>query len=332
MAVVAGVLVSRFFFGALETRQFDLVIAAILVHGCVLLRDGRESRGALWLGLAAGMKCTPLLFAPYLMWRGRWRSCILLCVAAVGVNLFPDLCCPQRDGGNYLCDWNETFLSAAQRVPPGTWFSGLLQNQSLAGELQRFARYGLPTSVAAIRTAKLNPELVPLLRVVLYAVSTILLLLTALCGGFFGKSWPTENPSTDASKNRLRFAAEVSAVFALMLLLSPMTSRAHYVVLLLPTLLIVRSALVDRDHVDWIVLNALFILGPLVSKGIVGPKLGELMLAWGLPVWYAVACLAAMWRTLLQAATVGAPEASVRSHLAGLVARLKRMADGNATA
>lgn len=297
VAVGGAIVASRFFFSALETRQFDLVIAAILSTGCLALRDGRDLRGAAWLGLAAGMKCTPLLFAPYLVWRGRLRSALLLVVAAFGVNLLPEFCFPKTDGGWYAVDWYDEFLSTAPRVPPGTWFSGLLQNQSLAGELQRFARYGLPTSTAAIAQAKLRPELVPTLRLTLYALSAGLLLATALCGGRFGRSW--FNSTTPAEGSR-RFALEISAVFALMLLLSPMTSRAHYVVLLLPTLLLVREAIEHRRSLDLGVMGLLTLLGPLVSKGVVGRTLGELTLAWGFPVWYAVVTLIALWVLLLR--------------------------------
>ena len=38
--------------------------------------------------------------------------------------------------------------------------------------------------------------------------------------------------------------------------------------------------------------SALFFFGPLVSKGIVGPIVGEVLLAWGFPMWYALLCLA----------------------------------------
>jgi hypothetical protein len=297
VAIVGGLLMSRFFFSALETRQFDLVIAAILTTGCLALRNGCETRGALWLGLAAGMKCTPLLFAPYLAWRGRWRAAAVLVVAALTVNLLPEVVYPQRDGGWYAADWNETFLSAAGRVPPGTWFSGLLQNQSLAGQLQRFARYGLPTSTAALVGTKLDPQLVPTLRVVLLIVSVGLLLVTAACGGRFGRSW---SEADRLSRGYRQFAAEISAVFALMLLLSPMTSRAHYVVLLLPTWIVVREFVERRTVWTKSLVLALFLLGPMVSKGVVGRTGGELALAWGFPVAYAAVCLAAMWARLLR--------------------------------
>lgn len=327
VAIVGGLLMSRFFFSALETRQFDLVIAAILSTGCLALRDGREARGALWLGLAAGMKCTPLLFAPYLAWRGRWQAAAVLVVAAVSVNLLPEVVYPQRDGGWYAADWNETFLSAAGRVPPGTWFSGLLQNQSLAGQLQRCARYGLPTSTAALVGTKLDPQLVPTLRVLLMAASVGLLLVTAACGGRFGRSWTAADR---LSRGYRQFAAEISAVFALMLLLSPMTSRAHYVVLLLPTWIVVREFVERRSVWTKSLVLALFMLGPAVSKGLVGRAGGELALAWGFPVLYAAVCLTAMWAVLLRdrAVDFGGEVRGVADFIRHLMNRMARRRAG----
>ena len=46
-------------------RQTDMFVAAAVLGGCWLLAKGRDIHGAIWIGLAAAIKATPLLFAPY---------------------------------------------------------------------------------------------------------------------------------------------------------------------------------------------------------------------------------------------------------------------------
>ena len=55
---------------ALSNQQTDLVLGGLLVGGCVLLARGRSVAAAVSFGIAAGVKCTPLLWSPYLAWRG----------------------------------------------------------------------------------------------------------------------------------------------------------------------------------------------------------------------------------------------------------------------
>ncbi|OYV81006.1 MAG: hypothetical protein B7Z73_18590, partial [Planctomycetia bacterium 21-64-5] len=88
---------------------------------------------------------------------------------------------------------------------------------------------------------------------------------------------------------------EAAALFCLMLLLSPMSSKAHYVVLVLPCFLVARAVVEGRlSGKVW--LPPLLLLGPLTAKGVTGKPLGDLLLAWGLPTWCVLLLLAALWR------------------------------------
>jgi hypothetical protein len=299
VAALALLCSMRFIISPLDTRQFDTVIAALLMAGCWRLAAGHQPSAGLLLGLAAAMKCTPLLLVPYLAWRRWYCAAVLVAVTAVAANLLPEFCLPQRSGGWYLADWKRHFLDVSQRVPPGTWFSGLAQNQSLAGMFQRWFRYGLPFSTQAINTGELPAGSVPLLRACVYGAAALLVAITLYVGrrGRLGLQ-VQGSEEYDPAQTLRRFAAEVSAVFALMLLLSPMTSRAHYLILILPALLICRAAIMDRDLFCRRLLPVLLVCGPLATKGLVGKTLGDLALAWSLPTWYAILCLACMWRLL----------------------------------
>ncbi|OYV86580.1 MAG: hypothetical protein B7Z73_11520 [Planctomycetia bacterium 21-64-5] len=126
-------LASRFLTAPLENQQFDVVIAACLLAGCLALARGNDNLAALWLGVGAAMKCTPFLFVPYLVWRGKVRAAALMVLAAVTINCLPDLIWPRPNGGSYLGDWIGVFLLKAGRSAPGVWDSDLILNQSLAG-------------------------------------------------------------------------------------------------------------------------------------------------------------------------------------------------------
>ncbi len=93
-----------------------------------------------------------------------------------------------------------------------------------------------------------------------------------------------------------------------MLLLSPMSSKSHYVVLLLPSLLIARTIVERRSRpLRWLLIP-LIVCGPLTTKGLIGKPLGDLTLIWGLPIWYVLISLAGIWMVLAAVRAAAAAE------------------------
>jgi alpha-1,2-mannosyltransferase len=106
--------------------QIDLVIAALILFD-LARADEAKSKGAA-LGLAAGLKLTPLLFVPYLLLTGRRRaaavaSCVFAGTVAVGYAVLPS------DAARY---WGGAFLDPSRvgRVADSA-------NQSLEGAIAR---------------------------------------------------------------------------------------------------------------------------------------------------------------------------------------------------
>jgi hypothetical protein len=295
-------LAGRFFIAPLENRQFDMVIAALLFAGCYQLWRGRDLTGAAWLGASAAMKCTPLLFAPYLLWRGKLKAVFVLVAVAASLNVLPDLLWPQTSGRLYLADWYVSYLATVGRSAPGNWFSDVLLNQSLAGLFNRFIRLGLPLWGEQLRIARASmPDgALGVLRLFVYGSGLLLLAITAWR---FGKPW-TAAPTLDAGESgtvpweKLQTGIESAAVVCLMLLLSPISSKSHYVVLLLPSFILARLAVDCRP--PWLMglLVALLITGPLTAKGLIGKEAGGLALAWGFPTWFVFSSLLGIWGTL----------------------------------
>jgi hypothetical protein len=266
-------------------RQTDMFVAAAVLGGCWLLAKGRDLHGAIWIGVAAAIKATPLLFAPYLLWRGRWRAALALVAVALALNYVPDVLWPQPSGQSYLTQWREISLAPVRSGTPGEWFADRLRNQSIAGLVGRLGTFGFVTSTAQVtdETPPVTPERARMIKLAVYGIGLLLLGITLWR---FGWRRPDQAQS----------AVEFAAVICLMLLVSPMTSKSHLCVLILPLFLIAREIL-QRRTPGWIVCGiVLTLLGPLASRDVIGRPLADLSMAWGLPVVFVFLNLAAMWK------------------------------------
>lgn len=290
-------LISRYVLAALENQQTDIVITALLLSGVVALERGRKFLGGVWIGLSAAMKCTPLLLVVYLAWRRRFVAAAVALIVACGINLAPDVLFPQSSGGSYLSDWNRLYLSRARDGAPGSWFSALILNQSLAGFVNRVAQVGFPLSLdeAPNADAVWSEGQIGSLR--LASRGAILALILATVWRFRrGRSEARELDAREADQSEAfqrGLGLECAAILCLMLLASPMTSKAHFVALVLPCFLVARAH-VPRVKVDrlagasWPLIAGLSLFGPLTSKALTGKTLGDLTLCWGFPTLFAL--------------------------------------------
>ncbi|MGC9965968.1 MAG: glycosyltransferase family 87 protein [Syntrophobacteraceae bacterium] len=248
----------RFLLNALSHLQTDLLIAALVMAGCLALRANRGFVSATWIGLAAAIKCTPLLFAPYLAWRGKWLAALWLVVIAIGVNFLPDMVQRPPSGGSWAVEWYTRYIRpiGQENYVPGTWYTSIINNQSLAGAVKRFFTTTLERTPDGIDVVKKNSDLSPTalkeITLILYAMVTI--------------------PSAYALWRRRRMAGapraapdawalEFSIILLLMLLLSPNSSRGHFGVMLLPAFCVGRIALAGRTRTAW----TLFLLATFLS-------------------------------------------------------------------
>ena len=138
------------------------------------------------------------------------------------------------------------------------------------------------------------------LRVAVYGTGLLLVAVTAWLFRKPGRPAPTVPAPNDGPVpfDKLQTGVEAAAVVCLMLLLSPMSSKSHYVVTLLPSLLIARAIVERRSRwLPWL-LVPLIACGPLSTKGLIGRSLGDLTLVWGLPVWFALTSLVGIWMVL----------------------------------
>lgn len=317
-------LMLRWTMAPLGLQQFDVVIAALIAAGCLALVRGHELRGGMWIGMAAAMKFTPLLFAPYFLWRGRWKAALCVGGVATAMNVLPDVCFPKQEAGYYIADWWRSFASHVQGWAPGQWFTAMMLNQSLAGLFNRLGRMVTDPSAANLDAVKLSVDAAFWVKRLTYGTGLTLAGITVLFAWRPLRSPAGVDRAGNADTVGRRWSAEFGAVMALMLLLSPMSGKAHYVLLWLPTLL-VAQALIERPTA-WRKLHfvVLLVCGSLTAKGITGKALGDWTLNWGLPTCYALATLGAMWGLMLQARreqalAEAAPESDGADHTTGIL-------------
>ncbi|WP_231373551.1 glycosyltransferase 87 family protein [Nocardia sp. 348MFTsu5.1] len=91
-----------------------------------LLRDKDSRLRGLGVGIAAGIKLTPLIFVFYLAINRNWRSVIVACAGFVGTVVLGFLVMP-RDSWKY---WSGTFIDSERVGAPNT-----VGNQSIRGAL-----------------------------------------------------------------------------------------------------------------------------------------------------------------------------------------------------
>lgn len=269
--------------------QTDLVVAALLVSGCGLLVRERGLAAGVLFGLAAALKCTPLLFAPYLLCKRQWLGAAAVVAVAVSANYLPDVLYPPPDGVPRLERWAGCYLGTVARsdVDPGTWASEVGYNHSLAGVLNRWLtvdRIETDDRSGAVPRAD-RPTTAELKRLV-WAAQAGLVLLAAVVMWRRAAAPPP--------------AAEFGIVLTLMLLLSPMSSKPHFCTLLVPQLLLVRLGWVRRDRLLIALTVAAAVLGLLSNKDAVGRQAYDILLwngaVFGTALLLFLGCCYARWR------------------------------------
>jgi hypothetical protein len=271
----------------LAHQQTDIVIGALLVGGCLLLGRSRPLLAATAFGVAAACKCTALLWAPYLLWRGRPLAAVWLVSVAVGVNLLPDLVSAAPEGRSWLEEYTSRFLKplTASDHYVGTWGSDAVYNQSLTGLGQRWCTTEWTWTATDCTIGPRAPLLRPqTLRLCVYAGKLgLLAVVLGVCGR------PFRNLCNDAGGRR--HALECSMVLLLMVLLSPMSSKAHFGTLVLPGFCLARATLSSHSRLLKGILAAAVMLGLLCNKDPLGERLYTLSLWYGVVTWQALLLL-----------------------------------------
>ncbi len=281
---------------ALAHQQTDLIVAALVFAGCRMLQTGHSWRGAAMFGVAAAMKCTPLLFAPYLIFRRRFAAAALVVIVAGGVSLLPDLVNRCPNDATWLTEWYALYLRpmSSRSYTPGMWASDVLYNQSISGAVNRWQltdwTWTGPTVAIAPTATPTSPSR---LRALILGIDLTLL----AAGGFLFRRRTRLSPATivgDASWS----AYEYGVLVILMVLFSPMSSIPHFCTLILPGFCLARYAVERRNRVVGMLVGLAIVLAALSNKDLQGAPLYTLALWHGLVMANAVVLLAGLFWVL----------------------------------
>jgi hypothetical protein len=279
----------RYALNGIAHHQTDVVIGALLLGGCGLLYRGHDWSAATSFGLAAAMKCTGLLWCPYLLWRGKWKAAAWLIVVAAGVNLLPNLVRAPDRGGLWFNEWLTRYvrpLTSAEHYP-GQWGSWIVYNQSISGAGNRWftTQWGWRGSDLELihKPDPINPMIV---KTIVYGAETILFLSVA----FVLHRRRALAEGQGGSLSRDTEALEYCVVLLLMVLLSPMSSKPHFCTLILPGFALARIAVHQGDIILRIILAAAVVIAAL-SLPLWGGRFDFIALWLGSETWNAMLLL-----------------------------------------
>ena len=295
-SLLCGVAINLgFFLNAFAHQQTDVIVGGLVMAGALLLSAQHDLRGGSLIGLAAAFKATPLLWSPYLLSRRRWTSAAAVMIVAIAVNLLPDAVVPSARGGWWLGMWFNDFILTTQAfdAPLGLWASAIEYNQSLGGTLQRLINSKLvfDPMIAFVPRPILGP--VPL-KVIAYS-SFILLVTVSMVAANRARRGA---PFAVGLPNRESY--EFSLVLILMLLLSPMSGRPHFGILILPTFCLVRFTAAVGDRLTTFILAAVALLVSPPYRYLVPANIHGALLWAGattfatLLLW--IGCIRVLWR------------------------------------
>lgn len=292
---ITGVLAARHVSAVFENQSHDLFVFLACLLGIEALARARNARGGGWFGVGTACKATPALFGWVLLVQGRCFALAGLGAAAAAATSLPDVLFPRADGRLWGLVWWEMVRGGVEpgaAASGGAWTAGSMLNQSLSGTLHRLLT-PVPASdsrfVVDVAVCDPGPGLVK--AVTLVASAAVLAWLARL-------AWMGRREPAGSEGAGLRRYGEGAAVLCGMVLLSPMSSKSHFCVLLAGMAFCAAAWLRRRDVLlaGWLVIA--LVLGTLSAKDLVGREWGNRLLAHGSVTWTALAVLAGVARVL----------------------------------
>ncbi len=261
--------------------QVNLVQAGLCVLALWWNARGKVTRAGVALGLAISIKLTPLLLAAWLVARGHWRTVLIGLGVFGALFVAPITLTGQRvfvANARYWLDGVRTMGATDPFDMDRQIVTFDFGNQSLRNLVHRYLRvyprdrtakddggarhpgrgyvdFADWTCASADRAARVVQILVVLVAVI-------------ACG------------RRGAHPSSMVYWVEASFAFVLMLLLSPITWKAHFVLLAMPAYLIVAFAIDQRDRVLWSLMLGFIVISAIPNRSFLGRELEDLHLAY----------------------------------------------------
>jgi hypothetical protein len=232
-----------------ENQAYDTLVLVAVLAGLAALTSGRGVAAGTGLALAAALKATPLIFLPYLLWKRYFAAAAAFALVYAIASLLPDILFAPADAHSYFSTWLQEVAGPSFGLNPADapfafWRGANILNHSLHGAV------ALNVNEAGQRAS---------FETVLAAADGCFI---AVVGALLAIS-----PRRPES-----IAIDSSLLLIAMLMLSPMTSRSHYVALLLPYMTLVALNMRDKHtaNLGRAVLGVSFALVTLAGNDAVG--------------------------------------------------------------
>jgi len=207
----ALLLSAKLILAVFENQAYDAVVLVAVLLGLAALSEDRPLAAGASLALAAALKATPLIFLPYLLWKRHFAAAATFVLVYALASLLPDLLFAPAGGPGYFSTWLGEVAGPSLGINPAGapfvfWDGANILYHSLRGAI----------SLNIDESHHRN-----LFEAVLASVDGCFMVVV---GTLLAVS----------PRRPQAIAIDGSLLLIAMLMLSPMTSRSHYVALLLP--------------------------------------------------------------------------------------------------
>lgn len=257
----------KFVLAVFGNQAYDVLVLFVLLVGVYGLSENKTLLGAFGLAAAAALKATPLLMLLYPLLYRKWKLFALGAVLCAVLSFLPDILLPPKDPtAGYFRTWVVEIASGGLfGTRPAEGYTMFFQgstyfNQSLKASVYRLVDpRNLPWGDLAA-----SAQVILYVVYVVYGLAALAIVLRS-------------------AKMEGAHLWGASVVVISMLLLSPISSKSHFIVLLLPHMAIVAYLVTHRDARAGAIplVCASLVLNVLASRWPAGRGLSEKMLSLG---------------------------------------------------
>lgn len=281
VSALVWLILFKFFQRDVAGGQVNLVQAGLCVLALWWNARGKVTRAGFALGFAISIKLTPLLLAAWLVARGHWRTVLIGLGVFGALFVAPITLTGQRvfvANARYWLDGVRTMGATDPFDMDRQIVTFDFGNQSLRNLVHRYLRVYPRDRTAKDDGGARHPgrgyvdfadwTCASADRVARGAQILVVLVAVIACG------------RRGAHPSSMVYWVEASFAFVLMLLLSPITWKAHFVLLAMPAYLIVAFAIDQRDRVLWGLLLGFIAISAVPNRSFLGRELEDLHLAY----------------------------------------------------
>ena len=224
--ILSFVLSLKFILAVLENQAYDSVAAVLIFLGVLALIDRRFVLGAASLAVAAALKLTPLIFLPYLLFKGRFAAAGLFTAVFAGLAVLPDILIPSN-GEYYVAVWVRDVLMPPFHLDMAAtnlvfWVTDTPMNQNFRAAIVRYFTGVHEQQTMAVVLGIMRSRT---FAIVLNSVMGLYILGVGLV-------------MLKSRRHDRLIAVDAALLIVSALLLAPVSSQSHFFSLLLPYSLI----------------------------------------------------------------------------------------------